>query len=127
MKIDSPVKRWPGSVTLPEYLTWPQVEAWTNTQTTSNEITAEAIAAGRTKVQGGRQVLSNVSDVKASRMAWVEGICAIVEAWDLKGLPSPVPPDRFPATPAASAANLLQWLIDQVNALFDEAEEAPNA
>ncbi len=123
-KLDSPVKRWPGSVTLPDYLTWPQVKAWTAAEAEADRLIAEARAAGRVKQLGEREVLT-AADTANVRMAWLPGVCAIVGDWRLSGLDA-VTPETFPATPPRSAAKLLTWLIDSISRLFDEEEDAPN-
>ncbi len=103
-KLESPVKRWPGTVTLPEYLTWPQMEQW----------------------QAAAQEAEDATVMTQQQLAWVRGICAVVSTWELTGLPSAMTPDTFPATPARSAVALMGWLIREISALFDEADEAPN-
>lgn len=103
-KITSPVKRWPGTVTLPDYLTWPQMRIW---KTAADEA-------------------SQAADLVEQRLAWVRGICQIVMAWELAGLPETLSPETFPATPPRSGVALMGWLIDGISALLDEADEAPN-
>jgi len=103
-KLDSPVKRWPGSVTLPEYLTWPQLEAWQQAASEATEATALA----------------------ARQLAWVRGICAIVSTWELTGLPSSMTPESFPATPPKSSVALMGWLIRSISDLLNEVDEIPN-
>ena len=103
-KLDSPVKRWPGSVTLPEYLTWPQLEAW-------QQAASEAAEA---------------TELAKRQLAWVRGMCAIVSTWELTGLPSLVRAENFPATPPRSAVALMGWLIREISQLLDEADDAPN-
>lgn len=103
-KLESPVKRWPGTVTLPEYLTWPQVEAW---QTAADEATEATALAAR-------------------QLAWVRGICAVVTHWELTALPPTMTPETFPATPPRSSVALMRWLMREINLMFDEADEVPN-
>lgn len=103
-KITSPVKRWPGTVTLPDYLTWPQMRSW---KTAADEA-------------------SQATDLVEQRMAWNRGICAIVETWELAGLPAKLTAETFPATPPRSGVALMGWLIDSISALLDEADEVPN-
>lgn len=100
-EIISPIKRWPGTVTLPDYLTFDQVRAY-----------REASEAEDANADGAIR-------------KWLPAICAIVTHWDLRGLPSPLTPDTWPATPPASAARLYLWLMDSITALFAEDEERP--
>ncbi len=104
-KIPSPVKRWPGTVTLPAYLSWPQIKLW---RTASEEAKAS-------------------TDMVDQEMAWLRAICAIVEEWDLKGLAPHLTPETFPATPPRAGVLLINWLIQSIGAVIAEEDEAPNA
>jgi len=103
--ITSPVKRWPGTVTLSDPLSFPQAIAI--------EDAIEAV-----------QAMEDPSQQRVN-FAWLPALMDCVEKWELEGLADP--PAPFPATPAASSARLIVWLIREVSALFNEAEEAPNA
>jgi len=105
--IESPVKRWPGTITLPEYLTYPQVVAFRK---------AMAEAKG----------LGDDAQLDVYNYTLLPGLCACVEAWSIMGLPDKVTAEIFPATPARASASLLAWLISQVIEIFKDAEEIPN-
>lgn len=98
--ITSPVRRFPGTVTLSDPLSYPQVYAW-------RDAIEAAQAAGE--------------DAIKANGALVSGILSVVEEWHLAG----VDPARFPATPAQSAAALVGWLVGEISALFAEAETVP--
>ena len=105
--ITSPVKRWPGTVTLSDPLSYPQVFAFQNALDISKEL-------------GGG------ASVDQFHYALLPGCCKCVEKWDLVGLPDVLTPDTFPATPRKSAAELVSWLIGEIVLLYQEAEEIPN-
>jgi len=103
--ITSPVKRWPGTVTISDPLTFPQVFAF-----------EDGLAAMR--------ALGEDTDIRHQFFALLPGVCACVEKWEIQGLPEMVTSETFPATPARASAELANWLIGEVSALFNEAEEA---
>lgn len=100
--ITSPVKRWPGTVTLPDYLDYSQAQAF-----------GEAVEAA--------QALGETTALRY-RATMLPGLLACVQAWELGG---GFDPARFPATPAQSAARLFAWLAGEVSALFSEADDVP--
>jgi hypothetical protein len=103
--ITSPVKRFPGTVTLPDFLTFPQAIAWEEAQADS-----EALRDGKT--------------VFAKRMqALVPGFMAVVQEWNLENFSL----EPFQSTPRGAVIELCAWLIGEVTKLYDEAEEIPNA
>ena len=105
-RIESPVKRYPGSVVLHDPLTYPQLIAFQNAIT-------EAQAVGETTWVKLRQAL-------------LPGILACVESWNIEGVPEEPNMDNFPATPIVSAGNLVNWLQESITALLVEAETIPN-
>jgi len=103
----SPVKRWNGSVTLSDPLTFPQVFAF-----------QDALDAARSAgVDNGAKV----------NHALLPGIIACVEAWNLQRFPTTVTPETFPATPPGDSAKLVAWLVKELTGLFEDAETIPNA
>lgn len=112
--ITSPVKRFSGSVTLADPLTYPQYIAW-----------LDAVeAAGKIKTDG-----LTVGDIAATprlTAAMLPGVCACVEQWAIAGLPAVVTPDTFPATPRVSSVRLLVWLIGEISALVSAVDDIPN-
>jgi hypothetical protein len=105
--IESPVKRWPGTITLPDYLTYPQVVAF-------RKAVAEAKGLGED------------AQLDVYNYAMLPGLCICVERWDIAGLPEHVTAETFPAAPARASSQLLAWVINGVVALFKDAEEIPN-
>lgn len=107
--IQSPVARWPGSATISDPLTFPQVF-----------IIEDALAA----------VEQLRADGKATSMARINyallpAVLGCVEQLDLKGLPERLSPETFPATPRQPSAELAAWLLREVMALFSDANEVP--
>lgn len=98
----SPVKRYPGSITLPDYLTFPQVNAW-----------EEAMQAANTEAEDATKALPHAW--KAAR--------EIVSEWNLEG----IDPAKPPATPRIAAVELATWIIGAINALFRDEEIDPKA
>lgn len=106
--VTSPVKRWPGTVTLAEPLSFPQFAAW-------NEA---AIAAQAVIERKGYQHEFDAAMLPAIR--------ACVEAWDLTGPGAPTR-DFYPATPRRASEALTAWLIGEISRIATEADEVPNA
>lgn len=103
----SPVARWPGTVTLADPMTFPQFQAWAES----------ARAAGEILTAQGRQ-----SDYDR---ALLPGLCACVEDWKLQDFPTRVTLETFPATPRKASAQLIGWLIAEINRLVAEDEAPP--
>ena len=106
--ITSPVKKWPGSVTLSDPLTVPQAMAF-----------EESLALARAEEN------QEITRAKIAGLL-LPGICACVEKWELEGL-GIVTPENYPATPKLASALLLAWLMKEITELFNEADEIPNA
>lgn len=106
--INSPIQKWPGEVVICDPLSFPQVFAFGDGM--------EAVRA-----------LGETPNLLKARAAMLPGIIACVEEWKLEGFPSTPTPETFPATPVRSAAQLIAWLTGEISALFDEANEIPNA
>ena len=109
--ITSPVTKWPGTVTLPDWLSFQQEAAW------------EEVIEGLE----GEQVLGLAAKAK-SALLFVPVITGIVQSWDLGGgFPCPPTLDTWPATPKISSALLLAWLIGEISAMHNEATTIPLA
>ena len=102
--ITSPIRRWPGSVTLQDPLLFP---AYMKLKASLDE--------GQT-----------LEDNSAKTSVVLPGICACVEQWELKGL-GQLTPETFPASPMRASAELFAWLLGEILSLLTEAEEVPNA
>ena len=106
--IVSPVKKWPGSVTISDPLNISQAMAF-----------EEAI--------NGAKDSGNPNFTSAAYChVLLPGIFACVEKWELDGLEG-VTPDTFPGTPKIASASLIAWLTTEISKLYREADEIPNA
>lgn len=129
MKIQSPVKRWPGTVTIPEYLTIPQAMAFEDAINNAKDLLPEVtpvIIGEDNKFPELTKEQKEYVDVKLSSSwanAVLPGILACVNEWNLEGLDK----DNFPATPKVSRIELLSWLMGEISKLYNEADEIPNA
>ena len=115
-QITSPVEKWPGTVTLCDPLTFPQVvglqDAFADVET------------AREKAQVKNRVLTQA---KLDSIL-LEPVCACVQKWELDGFPEDVSVETFPATPQKPAAELVAWLIGEVMKIYTgETAPVPNA
>ncbi len=108
--LPSPVKRWPGTVTLAEPLTFPQYIAWRDAMAAA---AAYVVAKGDTAKQAEYDELV------------LAGLRPSVEKW---GLDSGFTPDPFPATPRLASSRLIAFLVAELSAIANEADEPdPNS
>ena len=96
--VTSPVKRWAGTVTLQEPLTFPAYIAW-----------SDAV----------RSAAEHRDDYLRYTAALLPGILACVEKWELQGFS----PDPFPATPRKSSDQLVAWLVREIRVVASEDED----
>jgi hypothetical protein len=102
--ITSPVQRFPGTVTLPDFLTFPQAIAW-------EEASREAEALKKDGAVAARSI-----------QAWTKGITAVVQEWNLTGFSV----EPFQSTPRAEVVRLCSWLIDEITRLYEDTDAIPN-
>lgn len=102
--ISSPVKRFPGTVTLRDPLYYPQALAM------------------RRAIEAAKSLDPNSPMVDYNH-AMLPGVIACVEEWNITGVEKHPTPDTFPVTPAQSAGQLAAWLIGEVANLYVESED----
>jgi hypothetical protein len=102
--IVSPIRKWPGSVTLQDPLLFP---AYMKLKAALDD----------SQVAEGAGMKMQIA---------LPGLCACVETWELKDL-GQITSETFPASPIKASAELFAWLMGEVMALLLEAEEVPNA
>ena len=107
MRIESPVKKWPGHVVLPDYLNLAQALAW-------EEVVKSLRGANP----------EELTQTEFSAL-FLPGVFSIVQEWKLEGLPENMTAATFPFTPGRSARQLINWLIREIGALWQD-EEIPN-
>ena len=105
---ESPVKFYPGNVTLPDYLD--------HAQTTAYRAASHAARA-----------MPEDTPLIDFHHTLLPGLLVCVESWDIPKLRQPVTADNFPVTPPDSARKLTQWLLGIVSDLLHDAEDIPNA
>jgi len=103
--IQSPSKRWPGTITLFEPMSYPQLLAW------------------RTAVDAAGEQ----TDAMASHHALIPGVLACVERWELGGdFPTVVTAENFPATPIKVSVSLVGAIAAAVSEILNAEDEYPN-
>ncbi len=107
--ITSPIKRWPGTVTLADPLSFPQYIAWRDAMKQAQAYLTEQ---GESAQQAEYDLIL------------LAGLRSCVEAWGLDGGFTPEP---FPATPRVASSRLIAWLIRETSAIANAADDtAPN-
>ena len=115
--LDSPVKRWPGKIHLPDYLNFRLEAEW---ERAIEDIGKEA--------DGADNSVLSVSARPAQAMIILPVVLSIVQKWELGGgFPQYPTIDDFPATPKQSSALLLAFVIGEINKLYEEAQDVPLA
>ena len=99
--IESPVKEFPGTVILPDYLTMPQALAFEKALRDSFALSA--------KVEEGEEV---VTQAEFDAIA-IPAICTCVEKWELEGFEQLLP-DTFPFSPRTESSQLIDWLLLEI-------------
>ncbi len=122
--IQSPVKRWPGMVTLHDPLSYPQLIAWEDAINAADK--SELADEARAKNPDGKLTLGAIGARPRLAQTVLPGILACVEKWELQSFPEIVTLDTFPSTPRMPALMLISWLMAEINKLYDDAGEVPN-
>jgi len=104
--IISTIKRWPGTVTISEPLTFPQVQA-----------IEDAIGLPEGEINSEKRIWLSVIDVK--RLPVIQ---ACVEKWELENFN----PDPFPASPRSASHKLVEWLFLEIYKVYIGELEDPN-
>lgn len=98
--ITSPVKEFPGTVTLPNHLTMPQALAY-----------EQAVRDGSALTEQG--ALPTEYDA-----VYLRAVCECVEEWGLDGFEQ-LSVDTFPATPRQASTELVVWLFGELVKLYN--------
>jgi hypothetical protein len=107
--ITSPIKRFPGTVILSDPLTFPQTFEFEDSLRSVNDIRESG-------------------DITRLRYALLPGVLACIEEWHLNsGFPERPALDNFPSTPRQSVAQLIDWLVEEISALYRESDDVPLA
>jgi hypothetical protein len=108
--LQSPSKKWGGSVTIYDPLTMPQVQLIEEVINTSVE----------DKQNGGRVWLSVIDT------AMLPAIVACVKEWNLSDFPDTVTLETFPASPRKASHELVKWLFDEIYKVYIGEIQVPN-
>lgn len=121
--LTSPVKRWPGTITIPDFLTIDQAIKWEEAVKRADSILPECEPFKKGEKLTDKQV-DNISAKTSAK--WVgmilPGILACVESWNIG-----IDPNNFPATPPISRIKLISWIMSEISKLYEEENEIPNA
>jgi len=112
--ITSPVKRFPGTVALPDHFTLPQVVDYE----TAGEKLIETVSS---IPEGGRIAFTKTDEIK------LPAILGIVSEWHIEGVPETPTIESFPLTPRHDAHNLVDWLMGEITRVYTGEIEIPNA
>ena len=102
--VKSPVKKWPGTITITNPLSFPQVIAIEDAIQQAREL-GEGISIGK------------------YHSVLLDAFLDCVSDWNLEGLENP--PVPFPATPRLESTKLTAFIIDEVMKLFNDELEIP--
>jgi len=109
MKKESPVKKFPGHVILPEFLTLPQVRLF-----------EDALDLDDLETKANGKVWMSVIAEKRLPV-----IFACVDEWHIEGVPENPELDTFPMTPIVPAGQLVDWLFSEINKVWIGEIESP--
>jgi len=120
-KVDCPVVRWPGSVTLPDYLTLPQYNTFRRALRAAVAYRAGEMKAALEK-DPEAQTFEFDSGEYNERLE--PGLMACIEKFELQGL---TVNGHLPATPAKDSQALFEWLESELLKLARGEEDIPKA
>jgi hypothetical protein len=118
MIITSPVKRFPGTVVLPDFMTLPQVQAWDEWRGKRDEIQARIQGEGLADKLKTRTELDSI---------YLPAFFMIVSEWHLENVPEHPTLETFPLTPRLETAKLIGWISAAIETLYFGEVEIPNA
>jgi hypothetical protein len=107
--ITSPSKRWPGSVTLCDPLTLPQVE-----------LIEAALEMPKDVSEDGRVFLTVLDKPQ------LPAVLACVEKWELQNFPDSPALETFPMTPRKASHDLISWIFVELRKIYLGELEIPN-
>ena len=105
--ITSPVKHFPGTVTLSDPLTFSQCFAIEDALEVSLKLEKE-------------------TTLRRYYYALLPGVLACIEKWELDNFPAIVARENFPASPKKPVSELISWLIAEISKLYLGEVEIPN-
>lgn len=106
--ITSPIKHYPGAVTLRDPLFLPQAELIDSVYLIYSDFQAEKVT------------FAELDKPK------IPAIVACVEKWELQNFPESVTADTFPMSPKKPRRELIDWLWKEIEAVYNGELEIPN-
>lgn len=104
--ISSPTKRFPGTITLPDFLTIPQARAW-----------EECLDGARALRDRG------ISYTSVEYIAvWEPGLREVVQAWDVEGFSH----DPLQTTPRGAVLDLIVMVVNEITGMYQGEVDDPN-
>ena len=129
MKLESPVKEFPGSVEVYDVFTFPMVMA-------IEAAMVEASSYFDPVTEDGEPVISEVTGLPVQALkegatrsavdyAYIPAILLCVKAWKLKNFPKDVSRETFPATPRDAAFALVDWVLSEIMDVYQGEKKVP--
>ena len=119
--IESPVKKFPGTVTLFDPLTMPQVVV------IDECLVARGVFFEEKEIDGKRAyVLKADAFWSGPDTAALKAIFECVDEWNLNGIPEDVTTETFPGSPRNASRELVNWLIKEILDIYRGETEIPN-
>jgi len=110
--IESPVKRWPGTIGLRENLYLPETTA-------IMDVLEEIGFFGHDEGEGFTIQLKD-------HLKLIPAILVCIEEWNLEGLERPTGADDFPGNPLSDVSRLASWLFNEVADIVISGDTVPN-
>jgi len=114
MRFESPSKRFPGHVILPDYLNIRQVKAF------------EQSLLSPEKLQEALENPEKLVPVSIGLERRLPAVLECVSEWNLQGVPPKPNIETFPASPPEEVANLIQAIHSELNNIYRGETALPN-
>jgi len=119
--IQSTIEHFPGTVTLSDPLTMPQVLAIDEGLLSRRQYFEEK------EIDGKRgYVLKAGSFWSQPDSVSLEVIMKCVDEWGLKNVPENVTAETFPGSPRTASKDLIDWLLNEILEVYQGEVEVPN-
>jgi hypothetical protein len=128
--IVSAVKRFPGTVTISDPMTFSQWMAWRASRDNATLEHAHAVGENDEGQPVSTLTYGDIGMVDAYSIATIPGVLACVEKWELENFPETVTVDTFPAAGSNytrwDIAALLVWIAKEIDAVAFGGGDDPN-
>lgn len=113
----SPIKQFPGSIRLIDPVVLPAVAKYEQAMLDGRELTREYTPEGG-KFPVGLAAANYYATI-------LPGVFAIVEGFEIEGIPTNPTVESFPYKPKKAAELLVAWLVDTVKQYVEEDNQVP--